>query len=78
MTHEPSWLLDPSEMSLEAIKAEIIKRTLNEPPNAHAIPVHKAQSTVEILAAHLASDELSDQDKRLLDDVFTLAFSQPD
>lgn len=73
-----NWLLNPDEMSLEAIKAEIVKRTLNESPNAHAIPVHKAQSTVEILASHLASDDLSDEDKRLLDDVFTLAFSQPD
>lgn len=73
-----SWLLEPDEISIQEIKAEIAKRTPENSPNSHAIPVHKAQSVVEILSAHLASDELSDQDKRLLDDVFTLAFSQPD
>jgi hypothetical protein len=66
------------EPSVVDIKAMIVARTLDEAPNIHTVPVSKTLSAVQIISNTLADDELSDDEKRLLDSVFTSAFSQPD
>lgn len=73
-----NWLLEPDKVTLEEVKAEIAKHILETSPNTHAIPVSKAVSTIQVLSQKFAADDITEDEKRLLNDVFTLAFSQPD
>lgn len=69
-----NWLLS-EDITPEAIKAEIVKKTLDEAPYIERVPVHKAESVIETLARKAANDELTDAEKADMLAVFQGAFS---
>jgi hypothetical protein len=69
------WLTE-TDIILEDWKRQIAKTALNEAPNIRRVPVNKAEQVVDILARKFAEDDWNESDKRLLDDVFSLAFYQ--
>jgi hypothetical protein len=79
MAEQLSWLLDSHELLSNPTEVrKAVQSTIGtyESGNFKASDSGMLEKAIETLSNAFSSDTLSDADKRLLDDVWTLAFAQ--